>query len=49
MAAKGKSGGWGGGGLGVWEERMQTIIYMMDKQGPTVEHRELYSVSCNKP
>ena len=26
------------------------IIYRMDKQqGPTVEHRELYSISCDKP
>ena len=25
-------------------------IYRMDKQqGPTVEHRELYSISCDKP
>ena len=36
VAAKGKSVGWGSGGLGAWEERMQTIIYTMDKQGPTV-------------
>ena len=29
---------------------MQTIIYRMDKQqGPTVEHRELYLISCDKP
>ena len=21
----------------------------MDKQGPTVQHRKLYSTSCNKP
>ena len=28
---------------------MQTIIFRMDKQqGPTVEHGELYSVSCDK-
>ena len=29
---------------------MQTLTYSMGKQGPTVEHRELYSVSiinCN--
>ena len=26
-----------GGGLGVWDEQMKTIIYRMDKQqGPTV-------------
>ena len=40
----------GEGGLGVWDQQMQIIIYRMDKQqGPTVQHRELYSVSCNKP
>ena len=37
-------------GLGVWDQQMQTIIYRMDEQqGPTVEHRELYSISCDKP
>ena len=37
-------------GLGVWDQQMQTIIYKMDKQqGPTVQHEELYSVSCDKP
>ena len=42
----------GGGrdGLGVWDYQMQTIIYRMNKlQGPTVKHRELYSISCDKP
>ena len=42
-------GGWGRDGLEVWDQQMQTIIYRMDKQGPTVHHRGLYSVSCNKP
>ena len=43
-------GGSGRDGLGVWGQQMQTSIYRMDKkQGPTVEHRELYSISCNKP
>ena len=44
---------WGGG---VWERMewefggQQTSIYKMDKhQGPTVQHRELYSLSCDKP
>ena len=37
-------------GVGVWGLQMQTIIYIMDKQqGPTVQHRELYSISCDKP
>ena len=44
------SGGWVRDGLGVQGQQMQTIIYRMDKQqGPTVEHRELYSVSWDKP
>ena len=37
-------------GLGVWDEQMRTIIYRMNKQpDPTVRHRELYSISCEKP
>lgn len=28
---------------------MQTTTYQMDKQGPTVENRELYSVTCDIP
>jgi len=35
--------------LGVWGWQMQIIIYMMDKQqSPPVQHREPYSVSCDK-
>ena len=49
MVAKGEGGG-GRAGVGVWDEQMQTIIYRVDKQqGPTVEHRELYSISWDKP
>ena len=40
-------GGWRRDGVGVWGSQMQTIICRMDKQGPTAEHRELYSVSYN--
>ena len=37
-------------GLGVWDQHMKTITYSMDKQqGPTVQHKELYSISCDKP
>ena len=37
-------------GLGILGQQMQTIIYRMDKQqGPTVQHRELYSISRDKP
>ena len=36
--------------LSDWTELMQTnILYSMEKQGPTVWHRELYSISCDKP
>ena len=36
VVAKGE-GSWGKGGLGVWDQQMQAIIYRMDKQqGPTV-------------
>ena len=43
-------GGWERVALGVWDQHMQTDIYRMDKQqGPTVQHRELYSISCDKP
>ena len=32
--------------LGVWDRHIQTAIYKVGKQqGPTVEHREIYSVS----
>ena len=45
--------GLGGGerdGLGDWGWQMQAITFKMDKQqGPTVQHRELYSMSCDKP
>jgi len=32
-------------GLGGWDSRMQTVTERMDKQGPTVQHRELESIS----
>ena len=35
--------GLGGG----WQ--VQTILYRMDRQHPTVQHRELYSIFCDKP
>ena len=41
---------WVGGGLEVWDQQMQTIIYRTDKQqGLTVWQRELYSTSCDNP
>ena len=43
-------GGWGMDGVGIWVQQMQTIIYRMDKQqGPAIQHKELYSISCDKP
>ena len=36
--------------LGVWDQQIQTTTYKIDKQqGPTVQHRGLYSISSNKP
>ena len=35
--------------LGVRDQQIQTTIYKINKQqGPTVQHGELYSISCNK-
>ena len=34
--------------LGIWNQHMHTTVYKISKQqGPTVEHRELYIISCN--
>ena len=34
--------------LGVWDEQIQATIYKINKQqGPTAQHRELYSILCN--
>ena len=41
--------GWGRDKVGVWDQQIQATVYEIDKQGPTVQHRELYSISCNKP
>ena len=49
MVAKGE-GLWQRDGVGGWGEQTQTIIYRMDtQQGLIVEHREQYSLSCDKP
>ena len=43
-------GGWGTNEVGGWDQQIQTIVYRMDKQqGPTVQHREQYSISYGKP
>ena len=34
--------------LGVWDQQIHTTIYKIDNQeGPTVQHRDLYSIYCN--
>ena len=34
--------------LGVWDQQIQTTVDKIDKQqGPTVQHKELYSISCD--
>ena len=36
--------------LGVWDQQKQTTMYKIDKQQrPTVQHKGLYSITCNKP
>ena len=36
-------------GLGGWDQQMQIIICRMNKQqDPTVQHKELYLISCDK-
>ena len=47
QTSQGRQGiGKDGGG---WDQQMQAIIYRMGKQqGPIVQHRELYSVFCDK-
>ena len=43
-------GGQGEGWTGVWGWQMQIITFRMDEQqGPNVQHRELHSISCDKP
>ena len=44
-----KRGGWRREGLEVWNYQLQTRIYIRDQQGPTIYHRELYSMSYDKP
>ena len=40
---------WEWDGLGVWDQQMQTGIYKMGRQGLSVQPRELYLISCDKP
>ena len=36
--------------VGVWDQKMRTGKYRMNgQQSPTVQHRELYSIFCDKP
>ena len=49
MVTKGEMG-WERDKLGVWYQQIKTTIYKIDRQyGPTVQHMELYSISCNIP
>ena len=42
--------GWGRNKLGIWDQHIQTTKYKIGKQqGPTLQHRELSSITCNKP
>ena len=34
--------------LGVCKKQTQTTIYKINNKSPTVQHRELYSILCNK-
>ena len=36
-------------GQGVWDQKIQTITFRIDKKGPTVYHRELYPISWCRP
>ena len=49
MVAKGEAQQ-GKEGLGAWGQQMETSIYRIEKQqGPSVQHRELHSMPCDKP
>ena len=40
---------WGRDKLGVWDQEVQTTVHKIDKQqGPIVQHRKIYSITCNK-
>ena len=44
------SGSWRRDGEGVQAKQVKTIVYRMNQaQGPAVSHRELYSISYDKP
>ena len=41
---------WGMDGVGGWGQQMKAFIYRIDKQqSPIVQHRKIYSISCDKP
>ena len=46
MVTKGER--WGSDKLGGWDGPVHSTVYKIDnQQGPTVEHRELYSIFYN--
>jgi len=38
---------WGRNKSGTWDEHIHTAACISDHQGPTVQHREHYSISCD--
>lgn len=36
----------GEGKFEIWDEQIQTTLHEVDKQWPSVKHREIYSVFC---
>ena len=39
-----------GDGLEVWDEQTRAVVHRMDgQQGPTAQHKGLYSIPCDKP
>ena len=46
---KGVERGWGGNDWQFGIKQMQTSVNRMDKQDVTLQQRELYLISCDKP
>ena len=48
LTASKEEKGWERDKLGVWDLQIETTIHKISKLGLTIQHRELYSISCNK-
>ena len=35
--------------LGIWDQQMETTMSKNKQYDPTVQQREIYSITCNKP